>query len=181
MKACLTILKNTERNLPRLFINYEKLYKDVHIIAKQYLKNFHPSMTVVDLIEACIRLQKLTDDGFYMIAHIIRDEHAKLLKEYAKSLFKSDNAIRFKKHIHQYVTKSAIIRYTAYTSPNYGLCNAHLLLCLFNWSHTQEGDLFWKQLNLFMNMMIPENIIEKYIKWYDDTFNYEYKKNILRN
>ena len=173
LKNCMTLLHNVEKNIMQFgVIKHDVLCRDIHVVVKQHLQDFdewNRDITITGVLASCIANQVTDYQINGKLYEIIYREYNKMLTHYVKNLFKDETTIFFKKHILQYRTQEYLTTHLVSMSTH-----TNFISSILPWIRTKENHAYWRPLNIFVNLMIPNHIIEEYVKTYDKSCDYQY-------
>ena len=169
----MTLLHNVEKDIMQFgVIKHNVLCRDIHVVVKQHLQDFdkwNMDITIPGVLVYCIAIQVPDYQINGKLYEIIYREYNKMLTHYVKNLFRDDATKLFKKHILQYRTQEYLSKYLFSR-----LTHLNFISSMLPWISTKEKHAYWRPLNTFINLMIPNYIIEEYVKTYDKSCDYQY-------
>ena len=169
----MTLLHNVEKDIMQFgVIKHDVLCRDIHVVVKQHLQDFdmwNRDITITGVLASCIANQVTDYQINAKLYDIIGREYNKMLTSYVINLFRDETTILFKKHILQYVTQEYLSKYLFSR-----LTHVNFISSMLPWIRTKEKHAYWRPLNTFVNSMIPNHIIEEYVKTYDKSCDYQY-------
>jgi hypothetical protein len=182
IKMLYSIIYNVEKQYPKTAINFTRLRKDIHNETQRQIEDlisFSRDVSLLSILEACLEYQKDVFSREYL--DVVRRKivliHNQMLYDYIIAFFNGCEALKFQKHLLQYVTISCL---DTYLTQRFKVCPLHAVSQLMPWAFTQEKAAFWRPLNCFINLMVSPKIIENCISMYDEKYTYHYQKNIIK-